>query len=95
MIRNLNSDDDQIDLRGIDQGPRILEHMVQFERVGGVPSARRCASPRKSNISVNFIADGYDCEVLSTTLVGSGGQWTAETDAAHAYLYNRAMARPC
>lgn len=36
-----------------------------------------------------LIADGYVGEVLSTTLVGSGGQWTAETDTAHAYLYDK------
>lgn len=36
-----------------------------------------------------LIADGYVGNVLSTTLVGSGGQWGAETDAAHAYLYDR------
>lgn len=36
-----------------------------------------------------LIADGYVGEVLSTTLVGSGGQWGAETDAAHAYLYDK------
>lgn len=35
-----------------------------------------------------LIADGYVGEVLSTTLVGSGAQWSAETDAAHAYLYD-------
>ena len=33
-----------------------------------------------------LIADGYVGEVLSTTLVGSGGQWGGQTDAAHAYL---------
>ena len=36
-----------------------------------------------------LIADGYVGEVLSTTLVGSGGQWGSETDAAHAYLYDK------
>ena len=36
-----------------------------------------------------LIADGYVGEVLSTTLVGSGGQWGGETDAAHAYLYDK------
>jgi predicted dehydrogenase len=36
-----------------------------------------------------LISDGYVGEVLSTTLVGSSGQWGAETDAAHAYLYDR------
>jgi len=36
-----------------------------------------------------LIADGYVGEVLSTTLVGSGGQWGGEADAAHAYLYDR------
>ncbi|SEO08368.1 Predicted dehydrogenase [Paracoccus alcaliphilus] len=36
-----------------------------------------------------LIADGYVGEVLSTTLIGSGGQWGAETDAAHAYLYDK------
>lgn len=33
-----------------------------------------------------LIADGWIGEVLSTTLVGSGGQWGGQTDAAHAYL---------
>lgn len=37
-----------------------------------------------------LIADGYAGEVLSTTLVGSGGSWGAETDADHAYLYDNA-----
>jgi predicted dehydrogenase len=37
-----------------------------------------------------LIADGYVGEVLSTTLVGSGGPWGgAVTDAAHAYLYDK------
>lgn len=36
-----------------------------------------------------LIADGYVGEVLSTTLIGSGGQWGDETDAAHAYLYDK------
>jgi len=36
-----------------------------------------------------LVADGYVGEVLSTTLIGSGGQWGGETDAAHAYLYDR------
>ncbi len=36
-----------------------------------------------------LIADGFVGEVLSTTLVGSGGQWGRETDAAHAYLYDK------
>lgn len=35
-----------------------------------------------------LVAEGYVGEVLSTTLVGSGAQWGAETDAAHAYLYD-------
>lgn len=33
-----------------------------------------------------LIADGYVGEVISTTLIGSGGQWGGQTDAAHAYL---------
>jgi len=37
-----------------------------------------------------LIADGYVGKVLSTTLIGSGGPWGgAETDAAHAYLYDK------
>lgn len=35
-----------------------------------------------------LIADGYVGEVLSTTLMGSGGQWGSDTDAAHTYLYD-------
>jgi predicted dehydrogenase len=38
----------------------------------------------------DLIASGYVGEVLSTTLVGSGGQWGGQTDAAHAYLYDKA-----
>jgi predicted dehydrogenase len=34
-----------------------------------------------------LIADGYVGEVLSTTLVGSGGQWGGETDSSRTYLY--------
>jgi predicted dehydrogenase len=37
-----------------------------------------------------LIADGFVGEVLSTTLVGSGGEWSGQTDAAHAYLYDKA-----
>ncbi|MGY0561726.1 Gfo/Idh/MocA family protein [Luteimonas sp. A277] len=37
-----------------------------------------------------LIAGGHIGEVLSTTLVGSGGQWGGLTDAAHAYLYDAA-----
>lgn len=37
-----------------------------------------------------LIADGYVGEVLSTTLVGSGGPWGgSETDASRAYLYDK------
>ncbi len=36
-----------------------------------------------------LIAEGYVGQVLSTTLVGSGSSWGAETDAAHAYLYDK------
>lgn len=36
-----------------------------------------------------LINDGYVGQVLSTTLVGSGGQWGSETDADHAYLYDK------
>jgi len=37
-----------------------------------------------------LIADGYVGEILSTTIVGSGMAWGAQTDAAHAYLFDRA-----
>lgn len=36
-----------------------------------------------------LIAEGYVGEVLSTTLVGSGVEWSGKTDAAHAYLYDK------
>lgn len=36
-----------------------------------------------------LIVEGYVGQVLSTTLVGSGNSWGAETDAAHTYLYDR------
>lgn len=33
-----------------------------------------------------LVANGYVGEVVSTTLIGSGGQWGGVADAAHAYL---------
>jgi predicted dehydrogenase len=36
-----------------------------------------------------LIADGYVGEVLSTTLVGSGGPWGGETESSLAYLYDK------
>lgn len=36
-----------------------------------------------------LISDGYVGEVLSTTLIGSGGEWGHQTDAAHAYLHDK------
>jgi predicted dehydrogenase len=38
----------------------------------------------------DLIAGGYVGEVLSTTLLGSGNSWGAETDANHSYLYDKA-----
>ncbi|GAA1530857.1 Gfo/Idh/MocA family oxidoreductase [Kribbella lupini] len=38
-----------------------------------------------------LIDDGYVGKVLGTTVVGSGVSWTAETDRAHAYLYDAAF----
>jgi predicted dehydrogenase len=37
-----------------------------------------------------LIADGYVGEVLSTTLVGSGGEWGAESTEPYRYLFERA-----
>ncbi len=36
-----------------------------------------------------LIADGFVGRVLSTTLVGSGGNWAEETDASLAYLFDK------
>ena len=36
-----------------------------------------------------LIADGYVGEVLSTSLIGSGGNWGPEAIAEHAYLYDK------
>ncbi|WP_110647247.1 Gfo/Idh/MocA family protein [Salinicola peritrichatus] len=36
-----------------------------------------------------LIADGYVGEVLSTTLVGSGGNWAGETTADYYYLFDK------
>ncbi len=37
----------------------------------------------------NLIADGYVGEVLSTTLIGSGGNWAGETIDDYYYLFDR------
>ena len=36
-----------------------------------------------------LISDGFVGEVLSTTLIGDGGQWGAETESELAYLYDK------
>ncbi|MEU1202350.1 Gfo/Idh/MocA family oxidoreductase [Streptomyces sp. NPDC005813] len=40
--------------------------------------------------AADLIADGYVGKVLSTTLVGSGVAWGAETDRSHAYIFDDA-----
>lgn len=37
-----------------------------------------------------LIAEGYVGDILSTTIVGSGMAWGTQTDAAHAYLFDKA-----
>ena len=37
-----------------------------------------------------LVADGFVGDVLSTTLIGSGGNWSGETVADHSYLFDKA-----
>lgn len=65
--------------------------LADLAKARGVVAA--VGTPRRVAPEVEYlrqlIADGYVGEVLSTILMGSGGQWGGETDAAHAYLYDK------
>ena len=65
-----------------------LADLAEAKGVVAVAGTQMRAAPEVEYLR-QLIADGYVGEVLSTTLIGSGGQWGAETDAAHGYLYDR------
>ncbi len=64
---------------------RELAALAEARGVVAVVGTQMRVAPEIEHLR-QLIADGYVGEVLSTTLVGSGGQWTGQTDAAHAYL---------
>src|SRR5690606_30237246 len=64
---------------------RELSGLAQASGVVAAVGTQMRVAPEVEHLR-QLIADGYVGQVLSTTLVGSGGQWTGQTDAAHAYL---------
>src|SRR5690606_21322658 len=64
---------------------RELSGLAQARGVVTAVGTQMRVAPEVEHLR-QLIADGYVGQVLSTTLVGSGGQWTGQTDAAHAYL---------
>ena len=72
---------------GLNEARALADLADATDRVAAVGTQMRVA-PEVEYLR-QLIADGYVGEVLSTTLVGSGGEWGSETDAAHAYLYDK------
>src|SRR5690625_3754622 len=72
---------------GLAEARELTELAEAKGRVAAIGTQMRVA-PEVEHLR-RLVADGYVGEVLSTTLVGSGGQWGPETDAAHAYLYDK------
>src|SRR3546814_15005736 len=64
---------------------RELADLAQAQGVIAAVGTQMRVAPEVEYLR-DLIASGYLGAVLSTTLVGSGGQWGGETDAAHAYL---------
>lgn len=64
---------------------RELADLAEARGVVAAVGTQMRVAPEVEHVR-QLIADGYVGEVLSTTLVGSGGQWGGQTDAAHAYL---------
>ena len=72
---------------GLAQARELADLAEEKGRVAAIGTQMRVA-PEVEYLR-QLIADGYVGEVLSTTLVGGGGEWSGETDAAHAYLYDK------
>ncbi|MBJ6980861.1 Gfo/Idh/MocA family oxidoreductase [Luteimonas sp. MC1572] len=66
---------------------RELADLAEARGVVAAVGTQMRVAPELQHVR-DLVAGGYVGEVLSTTLVGSGGQWGAMTDAAHAYLYD-------
>lgn len=68
---------------------RELAHLAEAKGVVAAIGTQMRVAPEVEYLR-QLIADGYVGEILSTTLVGSGGAWGgSETDAAHTYLYDK------
>lgn len=68
---------------------RELADLAETKGVVAAIGTQMRAAPEVEYLR-RLIADGYVGEVLSTTLVGSGGPWGgSETDASRAYLYDK------
>ena len=67
---------------------RKLTELAESKGVIAAVGTQMRTSPELRFIQ-QLVSDGYVGEVLSTTLVGDGGNWGEETSAELAYLYDR------
>ncbi|MCB1634888.1 MAG: Gfo/Idh/MocA family oxidoreductase [Xanthomonadales bacterium] len=68
---------------------RRLAALAQAKGVVAVAGTQARTAPEIQHLR-QLIADGYVGQVLSTTLIGSGGNWGASSTAELAYLYDAA-----
>lgn len=68
---------------------RELAQLVREKGVLGVVGTQARVSPAVEYVR-DLVADGYVGELLSSTVVGDGGSWGAETPEVYAYLLERA-----
>jgi predicted dehydrogenase len=73
---------------GLEEAKKLTELAAEKGVLATVGTQMR-TSPEVQYLR-QLIADGYVGEVLSTSLIGSGGNWGAETSEELAYLYDKA-----
>ncbi|WP_323816290.1 Gfo/Idh/MocA family oxidoreductase [Cellvibrio sp. NN19] len=73
---------------GLDEA-RKLTALAQEKGIVASCGTQMRAAPEVAYLK-SLIAEGYIGDVLSTSLIGSGGNWGAECIQEHAYLYDNA-----
>jgi predicted dehydrogenase len=67
---------------------RAMAELAEAKGVVAAIGTQMVVAPELTYLR-ELVVGGYVGEVLSTHILGTGGQWGGETDAAHAYLYDR------
>ena len=78
---------------GLAEAERLAD-LARTKGVLGVTGTQARAAPEIEHLR-HLIADGFVGEVLSATLIGSGGIWVPEIDRVNAYVLDRRTAPPC